>query len=94
VYPAGSGSVACSIITANFDNDFIYYLKTYPNISGQDYDIKLSSGSGSVIIHIKALDYPQDMFLSINGDHKLENSGSNIGAYKYFKDPDVFVVGR
>jgi hypothetical protein len=34
VYPAGSGNVACSIIATQLGEDFIYYLKTYPNTTG------------------------------------------------------------
>jgi hypothetical protein len=94
IYPAGSGNVACSIIATQLGEDFIYHLKTYPNTTGQDYDVKLMSGSGSVIVHIKALDYPQEMFLSVNGDLKTANTGSSVSAYRYFKDADVFVIGK
>ena len=94
IYPAGSGNVACSITATQLGEDFIYYLKTYPNVTGQDYDVKLMSGSGSVIVHIKALDYPQEIFLSVNGDLKTSDSGSSVSAYRYFKDADVFVIGK
>jgi hypothetical protein len=52
------------------------------------------SGSGSVIVHIKALDYPQEIFLSVTGDLKTENSGSSVSSYRYFKDSNLFVIGK
>ena len=94
VYPAGSGSVACAIESNQYGNDYVYYLRTYPNITGRDYDVDLISGSSRVTIHIKALDYPEDVFLSIEGDRKTTNSGSNSGFYKYYKTANTFVVGQ
>ena len=69
-------------------------MKTEPNSTGQDYDVKLMSGSGTVIIHVKALDYPDDMFLSVQGDKKTEDSGTNTSFYKYDKGFDTFVLGQ
>jgi len=93
IYPSG-GNVACSITATQLGEDFIYYLKTYPNSTGQDYDVKLMSGSGYVIIHIKALEYPQEIFLSCEGNKKTIDFGSSVSDYRYFKDADVFVMGR
>jgi hypothetical protein len=94
VYPAGSGNVACAIESNQYGEDFVYYLRTYPNTTGQDYDVDLMSGSSRVTIHVKALDYPENVFLSIEGDKKTANSGSNAGFYKYYKTADKFVVGQ
>jgi hypothetical protein len=52
------------------------------------------SGSGSVIVHVKALDYPEEIFLSVNGNLKTEDAGSSVSAYRYFKDANVFVIGK
>ena len=94
VYPAGSGNIACAIESMQYGDDYVYNLRTYPNSTGQDYDVWLHCGSTHVEIHIKAVDYPEDMFLSIQGDHKTVNSGSNLGFYKYYKTPNLFVVGQ
>ena len=94
VYPSGSGNVACAIESNQDGEDFVYYLRTYPNTTGHDYDVDLLSGSSRVTIHIKALDYPERVFLSIEGDRKTANSGTNAGFYKYYKTTDKFVVGH
>ena len=94
IYPAGSGNVACAIESNQYGEDFVYYLRTYPNTTGRDYDVDLLSGSSRVTIHIKALDYPEKVFLSIEGDRKTTNSGTNAGFYKYYKTADKFVVGQ
>ena len=83
-----------SIVSNQVGNDFIYYLKIEPYTTGQDYDVKLISGSGNVIVHIKALDYPEEIFLSVNGDKKTEDSGNNTSFYKYDKGFDTFVLGQ
>ena len=93
-YPKGSGSIASSIVSNQVGEDILYYLKTEPNITGQDYNVKLISGSGNVIIHVKALDYPEEIFLSVQGDKKTEDSGSGTSFYKYDKGFDVFVLGQ
>ena len=83
-----------SIVSNQIGNDFVYHLKIEPYTTGQDYDIKLISGSGNVIVHVKALDYPEEIFLSINGDKKTEDSGNNTSFYKYDKGFDTFVLGQ
>ena len=93
----GYGSTSykgASITVKKIGNDYIYYLQTVPYITGEDYDVKLMSGSGSVVVHIKALDYPEEIFLSINGDKKTESSGDDYSFYKYDKGFDVFVLGK
>lgn len=93
VYPAGSGNIAASIVSNQIGDDVLYYLKTEPNSTGQDYDVKLISGSGSVIVHVKALDYPEQILLSVQGDKKTEDSGTSASFYKYDKGFDTFVLG-
>lgn len=75
-------------------DEVIYYLKADPYVTGQDYDVRLASGSGSVIIHVKALDYPEQIFLSMQGNKKLDDSGQNTDFYKYDKGFDTFVLGN
>ena len=93
VYPAGSGNVACSIESNEIGGDFIYYLKAYPNATGRSYYIDLVSGANRVRVHIKALDYPEEIFLSAQGDTKEENAGNSTSFYKYFKSADLFALG-
>ena len=61
----GSSNVACAIESNQYGEDFVYYLRTYPNITGQDYDVDLISGSSRVTIHVKALNYPENIFLAL-----------------------------
>ena len=93
-YPAGSGKIAASIVSNQIGDDVLYYLKTQPNATGQDYDVKLISGSGNIIIHVKAIEYPEEIFLSIQGDKKLEDSGTTTSFYKYDKGFDKFILGQ
>lgn len=94
VYPNGSGNVACSIESNNIGDDFIYYLKTYPNSTGQDYTVELVSGANSVEIHVEALDYPEQIFLSAEGVKKESNVGNSTTSYRYFNTADLFVIGQ
>ena len=93
VYPAGSGNVACSIAVNKIGDDYLYYLETFPNSTGQDYDVDLLSGASRITIHIKALDYPDQIFLGINGNKKETDIATSGTFFKYFKTADLYAVG-
>lgn len=93
-YPVGSGNIAANIASNTVGEDTIYYLRTFPNSTGQNYDVKLISGSGDVIIHVLALEYPEQVFLSINGNKKETDSGKLSDFYRYNKSFNAFILGQ
>lgn len=64
-YPNSNYPATCRISEQQEDDEFYYYLITNPNVNGDDYDVKIKSGTATQIIHIKAPEYPQDIQLGI-----------------------------
>jgi len=53
----------------------------------------LISGASRITVHIEALDYPDEIFIGLNGNKKEQDIATSGTFYKYFKTPDLYSVG-
>lgn len=102
-YPSNAVDATCVITESQSDGDYYYYLNTYPNTSGQSYDVIIGSGNATQVVHIEPLEYPQAMQLGIEINDKMQDNqggyeqnpkGQNnvLGSVKYYKTPNYYIA--
>ena len=66
VWPIGSNNVSAKIKeNLSEDGEYSYYLETYPNITGQAYDVVIGAGNTIQTVHIIPPEYPDEMQLGV-----------------------------